>query len=236
MTNIVKAIEKEKEYLSYRMKGEEPFHLVDAVKDCGFESLEDYFKAKKNHEFTNLSFEVIETTPAKAIEDVMNAIAERKTAVLFANTECTLVWNGNNGTFNETYCDECGIPIYPLQTGGGTIVSTAGDLNIGICVPQSFGIDLQFVLSRFADIFRKYTNKTVVVNGNDVLIDGFKVLGSSTYNRNGMFMFITPVSLSEKSELIESICHKHSAKQPIHIDFMTAELLRREVSKWLGLQ
>ena len=236
MTDIVKAIEKEQEYILYRMRDEEPFHLVDAVKDCGFESLAEYFEEKKKYEIANLSFEVIETTPAKAIEDVLKTMTERKTAVLFANTEYTLVWNGNNSTFNETYCDECGIPVYPLQTGGGTIVSTIGDLNIGICVPKSTCIDATFILYRLADIFRKYTDKKVEVNGNDVMIDGYKVLGSSTYENNGMFMLITPVSLSEKSELIASICQKHSEKQPAHIDFMNGATLRREVLKWLKIQ
>ena len=235
MRDIVTAVEKEKEYLSYRMKGGEPFHLVDAVRECGFNSLAEYFEAKKDYEFSNLSFEVIETTPAKAISDVLTAIKEGRTAVLFADTEYTLVWNGNGGDFNESYCTECGIPVYPLQTDGGTIVSTAGDLNIGICIPQSLGIDVQFMLNGLADIFRKYTDKSVEVNGNDVLVGGYKVLGSSTYNANGMFVFITPVSLTEKAELIGRICQKHSAKQPAHIDFMTREELRQEVAEWLSL-
>lgn len=235
MGDIVKAIEKEKEYLSYRMKGEEPFHLVDAVKECGFDSLGEYFSAKKVHEFSCLPFEVIETTPEKAITDVLETIKEKRTAVLFADTEYTLVWNGNNSTFNESYCEECGIPVYPLQTGGGTIVSTAGDLNIGICIPMDFGIDANFILNGFADIFRKHTSKAVEVKGNDVLIDGLKVLGSSVYDTDEMFTLITPVSLTEKAELIASICTKHSEKQPHHIDFMNSAILRQEVAEWLKL-
>jgi hypothetical protein len=235
MSDIVKAIEKEKEYISYRMKGQEPFHLVDAIKECGFESLEKYFEAKSIYEFSNLSFEVIETTPSKAIEDVMDVMAKRKTAVLFADTERTIVWNGNNSAFNETYCAECNIPIYQLQTGGGTIVSTAGDLNIGICVPQELG-NAQIVLNGLAKILRKYTDMAVEVVDNDILVGGYKVVGSSTYNINGMFMFITPVSLSEKSELIRNICKKHSVKQHRHIDFMDNTTLRQEVAEWLRVQ
>lgn len=235
MRDILKAIEKEKEYLSYRMAGKEPFHLVNAVKACGFDSLDAYFTAKKDYELSQLSFEVIETTPAMAIADVLNAITRKKTAVLFADTEYTLVWNGNGGAFNESFCEDCGIPVYPLHTGGGTIVSTKGDLNIGICVAQSVGIDAKFVLSGFAEIFRKHTDKTVEVDGNDLLVDGKKVLGSATYNSNGMFVFITPVSMSEKTELIADICLKHSEKQPAHIDFMDNDTLRREVAEWLKL-
>ena len=218
------------------MKNEEPYHLVDAVKEYGFESLEEYFAAKRDHEFSQLEFEVMDTTPEKAIADVMNCIDNKKTAVLFAATERTLVWNGNNSEFNENYCEERGIPIYPLYTGGGTIVSTPGDLNIGICYPVNSELREPFVLSKFADIFRKYTDKLVKIYGNDILIDGLKVLGCTSYNRNGMFVFITSVSLSEKESLISEICLKHSTKQPSNIDFMDASTLRSEVEKWLHVQ
>lgn len=236
MGDIVKAIEVEKEYLEYRMKGEEPFHLVDKIKECGFETLAKYFEDKSKYEFKYLTFEVIETTPFEAIAEVLETIAKKKTAVLFADTESTLVWNGEGSEFNEEYCIENSIPVLPLQTKGGTIVSTAGDLNIGICVPETLGKNSRLILSGFVDIFRKHTDKEVIVDGNDILIDGFKVLGSSIYNANGMFMFITPVSLSEKSDLIETICLKKSGKIQKHIEFMDSETLKREVSEWLQVR
>lgn len=231
MRDMEKAVEKETEYLANRMVGKEPFHLVDAIRECGFQDLKDYFETKRLHEISLLSFEIIETTPECAIADVMNTIAAGKTAMLFAVTDKTLVWNGNDSTFNNHFCEVCGIPVYPLQTGGGTIVSTKGDLNIGICVPERMGIDARFILERFADIFHKHTDKTVEVSENDVLVDGCKVLGSSTYNTNGMFMFITPVSFSDKTELIANICTKHADKQPGYIDFVDLETLRWEVER-----
>lgn len=236
MGDIVKAIEKEKEYLKHRMNGEEPFHLIDVVRECGFETLQDYFRAKSAHNFKQCTFEVIETTPANAIVDIFKTITDKKIAVLFADTEFTLVWNGDNSKFNQEYCIENNIPILPLQTKGGTIVSTVGDLNIGICMPESLGVDSNYLLNELADIFRKYTNKKIDVDGNDIIVDGFKVLGSSVYHTNGMFMFITPVSLSEKSYLIENICLKKSDKIPKHIDFMDGETLKREVSEWLQVR
>jgi hypothetical protein len=236
MNDIARAIAKEKMYLEYRMKDEEPFHLADAIMECGFDSINEYLKAKVAYEISNLSFDVIETTPDCAITDVMNAINEKKTTVLFADSENTIVWNGNNSQFNKSYCDECDIPVYAVQTGGGTIVSTKGDLNIGICVPKRLLVDARFMLDGLVDILRKYTDKTVKVDGNDVLVDGYKVLGSSCYNLNDMFAFITPVSLTEKSELIKTICRKHSEKQPSHIDFMDGRTLKREVLRWLQIQ
>lgn len=233
MGDIEKAIEKEKEYLEYRKQGKEPFHLVDAVKEIGFKSLDDYFKAKAMYEFEHLSFDIIETTPEKAISDVMDCIANKKTAILFTVTPFTLIWNGTNSPFNEVYCEEHQIPVFPLHTGGGTIVSTEGDLNIGICIPKNDRIDVRYFMDGIADILRNFTDNEVIVDGNDVLVGGKKVLGSATYKSNGMFVFITPVSMSEKNDLIDCICIKKSSKFPSHIDFMDANELREEVERWL---
>ena len=172
MKDIVGAIEKEREYLSFRMKGEEPYHFVDVVKEYGFESLEEFFDAKRDYEFSQLNFDIIDTTPERAIADVLSCIEKKKTAMLFTVTDKTLVWNGNNSEFNESYCEECGIPIYPLYTRGGTIVSTPGDLNIGICYPENNKLGSHYILNRFAEIFKKYTQKYISVQGNDVLVDG----------------------------------------------------------------
>lgn len=231
--DIEKAIQMEKEYISYRKNGEEPFHLLDAVKECGFSNLAEYFAQKRDYELKQLEFSIVETTPLKAIKDVLAVITEKKTAILFANTESTIVWNGNDGVYDQEYCQANNIPVLPIQTAGGTIVSTSGDLNIGICALKESGLNKEIVLNKFVEIFKKYTDKTVSVDGNDILIDGYKVLGASTYNFGGMFMFITPVSMSDKNTLIDAICIKKSTKTPGYIDFMDANVLRQEVLTWL---
>ena len=234
--DIEKAIKIEKEYQQARMLGEYPYHLVDKIRECGFETLDEYFSAKPGYYFGKCAFEVIETTPVRAITDVLDSIRNKKTAVLFADTVDTIVWNGDNSLYNSDYCVEKGIPVLPIKTAGGTIVSTHGDLNIGICVPKETGVDAKFILDGLASIFRKYTDKKVTVERNDILIDGYKVLGSSTYDAFGMFVLITPVSMTEKMNLISSICLKKSEKIPARIDFMDATTLRQEVSEWLSIQ
>lgn len=233
--DIKKAIEKEKEYLAYRRKGIEPYALTEALKEFGFNSLSEYSNRKKDYEFLAQRFAVVETTPISAIAEVLQAIMNKRTVVLFADTTSTIVWRGDNSELNESYCLKNNIPILPLHTKGGTIVSTKGDLNIGICFQKKAGLDLSYILNGFADIFHKYTAKEIIVSGNDIIVDGYKVLGSSTYAINDMFVFITPVSLTEKSELINSICVKHSSKVPGYIDFMSSDMLRKEVLGWLQI-
>lgn len=231
--DIIGAMNKEREYLSFRAKGEEPYHLVDAVKEFGFESLNEYFEAKKDYEFSQLKFEIVETVAKNATDCIFATIEARKTAVLFFKVDNTIIWNGEQGDYNASYCEECNIPIYPIFTVGGTIVTGPDDLNLGICIPKIEGIDANYILNKFAKIFSKYTYSLVEVLGNDILVGGVKVLGSSGYEKDEQYMFVSSVSMSDKTELISKICKKHSTKQPGFINFMTAEQLRGEIQKWV---
>jgi len=236
MGDIIKAIEVEKEYLECRMKNEEPFHLVDKIKECGFEDLNDYFVIKKMYSFGRMNFQFIEKDPVDCIEEVLRMINENVTGVLFVNSNETFVFNGSKGenSFNEDYCIENNIPIYPIQTGGGTIVSTTGDFSLGICVPKDTGINTLFILNRLKNILTKYTDKNIVIDNNDILVDGKKVCGSAIYSYNGMFMFVGYFSFNDKSELIRNICaNSNSIKEPSYIDFMLRDDFRNEVTAWL---
>ena len=163
-------------------------------------------------------------------------ITRQKTAIFFADTLFTIIWNGNGSEYNKEYCIEHSIPIIPFQTGGGTIVSTKGDLNIGICFPKEFDYSINDSLNGFTDIFRKYTNKKIEIQGNDIIIDDYKVMGSAVYKSQTMLLFMTSISMSDKSEIIENVCLKQSKKIPGYIDFMNNEKLRQEVMEWLQIK
>lgn len=236
MGDIVKAIEKEKEYLQYRMKGEEPFHLVDAVKECGFESLSEYFEEKRNYEFNSMKFNIVETSTLNSIVEVLKAITSQKPTVVMVDIDQTVIFPRKDAEYNKEYCLSNGIPILPVQANGnGTLVSTAGDLGVGICVPKIKGATYEYILDGFINIFRKYTDRNVENEGNDIMIDGKKVCGFAFYETKYVIMAITPISFSDKAELIKNICLKKQQKTPSYIDFMSRETLRQEVSKWLTL-
>ena len=102
-------------------------------------------------------------------------------------------------------------------------------MSIGICTPIKNNSTAEYILNELASIFRKHTCKEVVVDGNDILVDGYKVVGSSTYPDTMMFMLVAIISFSEKNDLINTICLKKSSKATGHIDFMSAEALKEEV-------
>lgn len=237
MKDIKRAIEIEKEYLSYRMKGEEPFHLVDAVKECGFESLEEYFEGKHDYKFKNLNFKLIEADTVQSILEVLKIIATKKEAVIMVDIDRTVVFPRNNAEYNKEYCKENSILVLPVQTSGnGALVSLAGDLGVGICVPKEVGITYEYILDGFIKILRKYTDKNVYNEGNDIMIDGKKVCGFAFFNTPNVIMAISPISLTEKSELISKICLKKQQKTPDYIDFIDRSTLKQEVLEWLQVR
>ena len=236
MRDITKAMEKEEEYISYRLKGEEPFHLIDAVRECGFDSLDVYFATKNDHQLKSLKFEVVETTPMLAIGAVVKAVATKKPTVVMVDINQTVVWPRNNAEYDKDYCIYHNIPILAVPTAGnGALVSLAGDLGIGICIPQNLGITHEELIDGFIRIFRKYTDKPVCNEGNDIMYDGNKVCGFAFLETSDMVMVISPVSFKEKSELISNVCMKKQTKVPSYIDFMTSDQLREEVAVWLKL-
>jgi hypothetical protein len=233
VADIVKAIAKEKEYIKHRMKGREPFHLVDAVKECGFDSLTDYFKAKIEHNFDSLEFAYIEKKPSECIDYFFKMMDAKETGVVFIDSDETFVFSGESKPYNAEYCEANNIPIYPLYTRGGAIVSTEGDFSIGLCYPETVGVDVFFILSKLKSIFGKYM-EGVTVNGNDLLINGEKICGSIMYHQNGMNCFACHFSFKDNSELIEKICNiSGSIKTPTFIKGLTVALFKKELREWL---
>ena len=235
MSDILKAIKKEKEYLSYRMKGEEPFHLVDAIRECGFDSLVDYFKAKTEYAFDNLNFSFVEKKPSECIDYFFHMMNTKETGVVFIDSDETFVFSGESKPYNAEYCEKNNIPIYPLYTSGGAIVSTENDFSIGICFPETVGVDAHFILSKLKGIFGKYM-ENVEVEGNDILLNGNKICGSILYHKNHMKCFACHFSFNDNSEIIEKICNvSGSVKNPSCVGNLSVDTFKNELKDWLRL-
>lgn len=238
MTDIKKAIDIEKYYLECRMKGEYPFHLIDKIKECGFESLHEYQETKKEYELLNLDFKFHNVSQADIVPEVHRILTDKVIGIWFADSEETCVFNGNQGaqTFNEEYCKKNEITAYNYLTDGGSIIHKAGDFSFGISCPVELNINATFILNKIKNILERHTDKTLVVSGNDILLDGFKICGSATYNVNGIFLFLSYFSFCDHSDLLGNICPlPKSGKTPGYIDFITRDQFKEEVAEWLQL-
>lgn len=232
MTNIKMAIEKENTYIQHRLNNEEPFHLVDEIKKYGFNTLDEYFDEKIKYLVSQTNFTFEEVYPNNAADVMLKLISSKKPGVLLMNTDITVVYHGSE-EFNREYCEEHNIPVVDYHTNGGTLIASDGELSIGVCTPNSTGVSADWMLFKFRDILSKYMDN-VVVDNNDIMVDGKKVCGSTTYSDAETFAFIIQFSFDDKSELISAICPPpKTGKIPGFITKMTREQLRQEVREWL---
>lgn len=238
MKDILKAMEYEKIYLNHRMRNETPFQIIEKIKECGFNSLEQYNKYKNVHLFEAMNFELHECAQEEIISEAVRILTNKLTGIWQADSTTTCVFNGFSGdnSFNMRYCEENDIPVFSLGSNGGTIIHQNGDFSWGICYPTSLNIRSDYLLNKLKCILQKHTLKEVIVDGNDILVDGKKVCGSTVYEKNDTFLFISYFSFNDKSELIKNICNKISKKIPGYIDFITCEEFKKEVCKWLQAQ
>ena len=232
--DILKAINVEKDYLEHKLKGECSYQLIDEIQKCGFESLEEYFNAKREYLFNQLKFEVIEVPPSKCIEEGYRTLRENLTSVFFVETPETTVYVHTSKPYNEKYCKENNLTVYNLPSGGGTIVSGENDVVIAIVIPDNFGVDTQFILNHVSEILGKYMTDISIVD-NDILVNGGKVCGITFLRGNGMIAFLIHFSFTDNTELINSICHidGKSVKTPSYIKELNRETLKTEVMTWL---
>lgn len=234
MRDIEKAIEIEKFYLDKKLKGEHPFHLIDKIIECGFESLEEYFECKKAHLFKQLRFEIIEKSPAECLTEGWRLVNDKVTAVFFMEPDETTVFVNCTKPYNKEFCIENSITVYELPTVGGTIVSGKGDLAIDFCIPDNIGINTDFMLKSIKKILSKYVTGIEIID-NDILVNNKKVCGITFYRANGMILFAIHFTFTDNLELIKKICHVDGAsvKVPYHIEGLNKITLKNEVIKWV---
>lgn len=238
MKNIIEAIKTEKEYWRQRSMYLDTYNLVDKLKEFGFKSFEEYEQQKRLYFFNNLKFNKVENITPNAVEEVFKMIDNGKSGVLLIDWDRTAVLSGSGGlkTMDTTYCEHNNIPVYPINTVGGTIVGTEEDFSLGICCPNKIKVDDEFILNLIKELIQKYTNDKVTVDGNDILIANKKVCGSSRYLTDKIYMFVAHFSFSDKTELIKNICHPDKIGKDVgYIDCMTKEDFKREVCTWLML-
>lgn len=237
--DIKRAVEIEKKYLEHRMKGEEPFHLVDAVKECGFETLDEYFAVKQDYSFGQIQFHLVEQPMPGGVAEIFKMVQSNEPGVLFVDWEDTYVVCANKGLeeFNREYCEEHNITFFPLYTPGGTIVGSKGDFSFGVCCPRSIVDDCGYILDNVKTILQRHTEKEITVRGNDICADGNKICGSAWYKAGDVFMVIMHFSFSDLSDLISNICKTTKTGKPVaYVDFMTRDTFKMEVAEWLRVQ
>ena len=228
---IEKAITAEQEYLQKRLSGED---VTLDLSEYGYESLDTYFADKKEYQLKHCGVEIHETTMNDIENRVETAVIGKTPSIWIPTANSVFVWHGSEPIDTEL-CNKLGVRIYDMNYVGGTIVSGAEDLSFAIIVPEAIDIGTSYVLERLREAMSKYLDD-VVVEGNDILVGGVKVLGSMNRRVNGVYVFACQISYADRTELIDKLCSKQSDKTPGYIDSakLPKQTLKNEVLGWLS--
>lgn len=210
MSDIIKAIEKEKKYISYRMQGKEPFHLVDAVKECGFNSLGDYFTAKRRCEISQEP--VVKVASKDATATIQDFIINQKHGFAYCVHDEKLCFVAKANDVYADACEEYGYTVLDTQHTGGAVVVNKGDMSV-----VHFGTVGNRVMQDFADyLIERYKERglNATYEDNDVLIDGCKISGLSATTYGHIQYSTIHIGINTNLDHIKAICRKPMKKVP----------------------
>lgn len=119
---------------------------------------------------------------------------------------CVLTRNNN---FNKSFCEENNISIYYTGHRGGTIINSTEDVSIGLF---NCGHCLHVIQSLVSYLRGK--GLSCVLDDNDILVDGYKVIGISQRHNDKGSPIAMHISIVVDLDLIKNICTKPMNKVP----------------------
>lgn len=216
----------------------EEISFRDQILALGYNDIEEFFKEKAIYEMQTILKTHISSVSMNNLASVLFQAAQTNNySIISIYTDETCVCHGENTEkrLNKQYCEEHNIPIYPYNSFGGNIIATKEDYGVAFFLPTSIDMSTQLVLENLVLILNKYFTN-VNIDGNDILIDNKKVIGSGSFGDNNIICILVYFSMSDKQDLIYNICGEPTTnKMPGHINsnILTREQLITEVLGWL---
>jgi hypothetical protein len=237
MNNFEKALKLVEEYRKLRLfpKEKNEFKLKERLLELGYteEKLE---LEKKELYLKNTVIDIKEINTDSLLIQLQNGILNKKNTLLLVSPNKSVVYNGDK-EFNEEYCKNNNITVFPLGYSGGTIVTTKKDLGIVFILDKEI---LSFIILKIRDWissnFKNSEIKEIAINHNDILIDGYKVLGCSEGKKGNMYASFYQVSFDVDIDLIQKISLKKMVKIPKGLSSFgnkTRDDLIKEIKQWL---
>lgn len=153
------------------------------------------------------------------------------TKVLVCSNEdvCVLV---SKAEYNEQYCIDNNITTYSTGHRGGIIVNFKDDISVGII---NSNISVDYIIRCFLEFF-KLKGLSCKYEDNDILVDGYKVIGFSRKIINNVDSIAFHISIGMNLSMINNICTKPMNKTPKGLsEFgISREEIKQFIEKTLG--
>lgn len=232
MRDLQKAISEEKLYIEDRANNIDT-SLIARIKQYGYETLDEYFKEKRKYLFENWKPEVYYVDIRTLSTELEKAVQNEKYGIYISVADTLYAFHGDD-EIDHNLCKELGVCVAEVYHKGGTIIGSDKDLGIEIVAPRNLSLQSKDILNKFYEIISYYEDN-VIISGNDILVNGEKVLGSMRRDVGNVFVWAAQCSFGEYDDIIEKICHKKSQKKPGRLKNpkLSKEVLEKEVLKWL---
>jgi hypothetical protein len=222
MKDLISAMTEEKLYIADRLHNINT-SLTDRLTPYGYTNLTEYFADKQEYLFNNWIPEVYPIDVCTITTDLEYAVRNEKYGIYISHADGLYAFHGSID-IDYDLCEELGICVAELYHKGGTIIGSNADLGIEIVAPKNVGLTAGMIIKKFYEIISKYVDN-VTIDGNDILVNGEKVMGSMFRQVGNVFVWAAQVSFKDYADIIEKVCNKHIVKKPGYINsaFLTRD-------------
>lgn len=130
----------------------------------------------------------------------------------------------------DDYKNEHNLPTYKTHNFGGVIVNFKNDICVGHYETLAFKWGSEF-MEKLCD-YLKSRNLNAEINGNDILVDNYKVASYMSQNINSCIYTAVHISISMDLDLIKNICVKPMVKTPKGLE--EYNITQDEIIEWVG--
>ena len=175
---------------------------------------------------------VIKTTNPRVFElEAAKQLRDGEDGLIVCVNQSVCVWSGVLPLYRRSFCAAHNIPVAAGEYIGGCIVCMPGDLSL---IRTAWGSsDFATDLARRAAEMLVARGLSVSIDGNDVLVDGCKVISwASSMAQNGWSQNVIHFSIGPMDmELVRHVCAKPMMKTPgsLGVYGITAEMLLTEL-------
>ena len=234
--DIKTAIEQEALYLHKKLEEhDENARIYDYIGPCGYDDVNEFYWDKQKYLFKSQPFIIVEE-PYIDLAFTAEYYRDKIPAFLYT-IDCSEDYAFIPNDFDNTEILEEN-NLVPLKIGydarNGVIISSDGDLRIYLIFDGDIEVPCTIFLDFLKETLEEYYDN-VVVDGNDILINNKKVIGTVEFRYADMNSVVFQCTFNDRVELIREICG-NTPKTPGFIDknIISPETLKNKFIQWLS--
>lgn len=157
--------------------------------------------------------EIIKLKNEEWLEKVSYYIANGTHCIAYGIQDSPVVLTHRKTQVDEDVCHKLGYTVYEAFNNGGTILTEAGDFEIGHWDAPNDGVWLKAFVDFFVE-WLKAKGLNAVYKDNDILIDDYKVCGTCITRYGRIDYTGIHIGINTNLESIKKICKKPMVKIP----------------------